>query len=417
MSDTIFIAQREASHVGSKYTGEISITSGKRHGHGQYIYKNPYFQFDGQWVEGQKHGQGKFSFGDGGYYEGDFQNGEITGNGTRQWADGSNYVGEFDHGDRQGKGIFNSPDGTTYEGDWVRNQYSGQGELTLPSGDHYDGTFFKHRFHGQGVLERPSQDTIYKGIFEEGKYEGEGELTNMRYQFSYLGQFRSGHMDGFGKGQDQRSGLTYEGEWSDDKPARTPAKFDVCAPGDGPSYLPAEVPEGETPPPPEIELVVPAGGELPQACVKVLDLRNELLSSETGRQLKFTAYIEKEVEVEEEIQVQKQYVRWGDCRVPPEPQSQGGTPEPPSTEPVVPEELQVEGEEPFLGEDIIYGRIEEAGEMAFGGSETWLVPAYVEPGKYTLIIEDVTDITMDYLWEKMAKITLPITVNPREDPE
>lgn len=421
MSDTITIVQREPNHVGSKYTGEVSITNGQRHGHGTYIYKNPYFTYEGQWVNGHKHGQGKFMFGDGGFYDGTFHEGEITGQGTRQWADGSSYVGEFDHGDRVGTGTFNSPDGTTYEGGWARNQYSGQGTLTLPSGDHYVGNFLKHRFHGQGQLERPSQDTVYKGAFEEGKYEGEGELTNMRYQFSYLGQFRAGHMDGFGKGQDQRSGLTYEGEWTDDKPGRTPAKFDICAPGDGPSYLPAEVPEGQEAAPPEIELVVPAGAELLQVVVKVLDQRNEQLQAETGRQLKFSAYIEKEVQIEEEgepkMTVEKRYIRWGDCRVPPEPNSQAPSPEPGGGEPVVPEELLVEGEEPFLGEEIMYGHIEEAGEMMLGGSETWLVPAYLEPGKYTLVVEDVTDITMDYLWEKMPKVLVPLIVNPREEKE
>jgi len=414
--ETIAIVQREVNHVGSKYTGEISINTGKRHGHGSYIYKNPYFQFEGQWADGEKHGQGKLMFGDGGFYEGSFLKGEIIGQGTRQWADGSNYVGEFDHGDRQGTGTFTSPDGTTYEGSWSRNQYSGEGELTLPSGDHYVGSFQKHLFNGQGTLECPSQDTIYKGSFEEGKYEGEGELTNMRFQFTYTGQFRSGHMDGFGKGVDQRSGLSHEGEWADDKPARNPARFDVCATGDGPSYLPQEVPEGDTPPAPEAELTVPAGGELPQVIIKVLDTRDEQLSAETGRQLKFTMYIEKEVIVEEETQTEKCYVLWGDCRVPPEPNSQAGTPEPgQSNEPVVPEELQQEGEEPFLGDDVVYGRIEEAGEMCFGGSETWLVPAYVEPGKYNLVIEDVTDITQDYLWEKMAKVAFTVTVTPREE--
>jgi hypothetical protein len=225
-------------------------------------------------------------------------------------------------------------------------------------------------------------------------------------------------MEGFGKGQDQRSGLTHEGEWSDDKPARAPARFDVTEPSDGPSYLPAEVPEGEAPPAPEAELVVPAGAELPQCCLKVLDSRDELLNTETGRQLKFTMYTEKEVQVEEEMTMEKRYVRWGDCIVPPEANSQRATPEPPGgPDPVVPEELMVEGEEPFLGEDIIYGRIDEAGEMVFGGSETWLVPAYLETGKYTMVVEDVTDITMDYLWEKLPKVQFSVTVNPREEKE
>ena len=44
-------------------------------------------------VVGVKHGKGKLSMRDGGYYDGDFVNGEITGKGERLWSNGNIYVG------------------------------------------------------------------------------------------------------------------------------------------------------------------------------------------------------------------------------------------------------------------------------------------------------------------------------------
>lgn len=408
MSDTISITQREINHVGSRYTGEVSIATGKRHGQGSYVYPNPYFTYDGQWVNGQKHGQGKLLFGDGGSYEGVFSNGEIIGQGIRKWADGSLYIGEFEMGDRHGQGVYTAADGTRYEGGWVHNQYSGEGELMLSNGDHYQGAFLRHRFHGEGTLTRPAQDTIYNGLFEDGRYEGEGELTDAKHQFIYKGQFRAGHMDGFGKGVDQRSGLTQEGEWSDDKPAQNPLRFDIAEPG-GVSYIKAADADETAAAPPE--LVAPAGTELPEIVLRVMDTRNEHLTSETGRCFKVTMYDEKEVTSEEgEVSIERRMVHFGDIRVPPEEKSNPSTPIPP--DPCLPEGMTEE--EAFFGEEVLHVKVEEAGELLIGGdAHTWLLPAYLEPGQYTLVIEDVTDITDGYLWERMDTVSLPVKVDPR----
>ena len=53
------------------------------------MYPNAFFQYEGNWVNGKKHGHGVFTMGDGSSYEGSFVDGEMTGDGVRRWADGS----------------------------------------------------------------------------------------------------------------------------------------------------------------------------------------------------------------------------------------------------------------------------------------------------------------------------------------
>jgi len=73
-----------------------------RHGRGTYTFENPFFQYQGDYFNGVKHGKGSLIMRDGGRYEGDFSEGEITGQGVRTWPDGSVYKGEFMQGERNG---------------------------------------------------------------------------------------------------------------------------------------------------------------------------------------------------------------------------------------------------------------------------------------------------------------------------
>lgn len=73
-------------------------------GQGSYRYSNPTFSYDGDWVNGCKHGRGRFMFSDGGFIEAEFVDGEITGTGRRVWADGKEYSGEFYMGEMNGTG-------------------------------------------------------------------------------------------------------------------------------------------------------------------------------------------------------------------------------------------------------------------------------------------------------------------------
>ena len=51
-----------------RYIGGIDPVTGLRNGHGTYKYSNPYFTYEGEWVDGLKHGNGWLKFADGGYF-------------------------------------------------------------------------------------------------------------------------------------------------------------------------------------------------------------------------------------------------------------------------------------------------------------------------------------------------------------
>ena len=142
-----------------KYTGDIH--NNVRHGVGTYEYANKFFRYEGEYVNGKKHGavharasstsqrqlpfrfclrtrarcagHGKFFLGDGSVYTGSFVNGEIEGHGQRTWPDGSMYTGEFKFGEMDGEGEFEGPAGK-FLGTWRQNQREGPGIFYYPNG-------------------------------------------------------------------------------------------------------------------------------------------------------------------------------------------------------------------------------------------------------------------------------------------
>jgi hypothetical protein len=89
-----------------KYVGEVSY--GKPNGRGvstSTFY--PRKKMEGEWKDGELHGQGKESVPNGGKYIGEYKNGSFHGQGTYTWSNGEKYVGEWSDGIR-----FN---GTSYD--------------------------------------------------------------------------------------------------------------------------------------------------------------------------------------------------------------------------------------------------------------------------------------------------------------
>ena len=124
-------------------TGEIyegSWLKGQAHGQGKWSYENDeeegyvwsedeekgYEIYEGEFANGQKHGEGAMDFFDGRVYNGNWVHGEITGEGVMFYDDYiendeeySQYQGEFENGQRHGHGIMYFLDGRTYEGNWA----------------------------------------------------------------------------------------------------------------------------------------------------------------------------------------------------------------------------------------------------------------------------------------------------------
>ena len=73
---------------------------------------------------------------DGGKYVGSWKNGEKNGQGTYTWSDGSKYVGEFKDDKRNGQGTYTSHNGKYIVGEykddlpWNGTQYEKDGNIT-----------------------------------------------------------------------------------------------------------------------------------------------------------------------------------------------------------------------------------------------------------------------------------------------
>ena len=76
---------------------------------------------------GKTHGKGKLFYKNGNIkYEGDWINDEIEGNGKYYWEDGEYYIGQFKNGLRNGKGIkYYSNGNIKYEGNWIDDKFVG----------------------------------------------------------------------------------------------------------------------------------------------------------------------------------------------------------------------------------------------------------------------------------------------------
>ena len=77
--------------------------------------------------------------------------------GSVRWADEGNfYIGNWVNGDREGQGIMHWPDGRTYVGNWVNNKRDGKGILTFFKNGakyaEYNGNWVNGKRHGDGVL-------------------------------------------------------------------------------------------------------------------------------------------------------------------------------------------------------------------------------------------------------------------------
>ena len=51
--------------------------------------------YDGEFVDGKRHGRGVYKYPDGSQYDGEFRDGERCGRGVEKYANGAQYDGEF----------------------------------------------------------------------------------------------------------------------------------------------------------------------------------------------------------------------------------------------------------------------------------------------------------------------------------
>jgi len=90
------------------------------------------WKYEGEWQDGNMHGQGRMQFADGWEYAGAFVMGTMHGQGTLVYPDTTVYQGQFKNGKMDGFGKLTYPDGWTFIGNWRNGQISGSGTLVNP---------------------------------------------------------------------------------------------------------------------------------------------------------------------------------------------------------------------------------------------------------------------------------------------
>ncbi len=106
-----------------------------RGGRGKLVYKESGKVYEGEInVDKKPHGQGRYTFTFGSYYDGQFCEGEQTGQGQLVYVDGYTYEGQFTKGVMNGFGKQKSPEGDVYEGEWRDGKRWGEGKITYKDG-------------------------------------------------------------------------------------------------------------------------------------------------------------------------------------------------------------------------------------------------------------------------------------------
>ena len=79
-------------------------------------------KYVGEWKDGERNGQGIFTFGKGKH-------------------EGDKFVGEYKDGVRNGQGTYTWTNGQKYVGEWKDEKENGQGTMSLSNGEKYVGEF------------------------------------------------------------------------------------------------------------------------------------------------------------------------------------------------------------------------------------------------------------------------------------
>jgi hypothetical protein len=148
---------------------KIGCISGNcQNGRGKYIFKNAVYE--GDFINGKIHGEGKMIYSNGDIYIGQFSNAQRSGYGSYIHANGKKYNGDWLNNKWEGFGDFYFLDGRHYEGSFADGEISGQGTMHFPNGDVYFGSFLKNQFHGAGFYHY-SNGMEKIGIWENGYFK------------------------------------------------------------------------------------------------------------------------------------------------------------------------------------------------------------------------------------------------------
>ena len=136
------------------YVYEGGYIEGKYHGQGKYTWASGNV-YEGGWKDHKRHGEGKFTYANGDVYEGGWKESKSHGQGKLTLADGDIFEGSWDGPQRPNQGKLTWPDGRVYDGDWKGTSRHGFGKQTWPDGRVYIGDWEDDKIHGYGKYQYP----------------------------------------------------------------------------------------------------------------------------------------------------------------------------------------------------------------------------------------------------------------------
>jgi hypothetical protein len=157
-----------------EYEGEY--LNGNYHGEGKALYTNG-DTYEGQWVEGRKQGTGSYFYC---YfnakYKGDWFNDEKNGFGVMKFTNGDEIQGFWHHGLVSGdNALMEFANGCSYTGAVVQGVRTGKGKMRYFEGVDYFGTFLNDSRDGRGLMIH--DNWIFEGDFRADSAEGQGILV------------------------------------------------------------------------------------------------------------------------------------------------------------------------------------------------------------------------------------------------
>eukprot|EP00928_Gymnodinium_smaydae_P029555 TRINITY_DN22222_c0_g1_i1.p1 TRINITY_DN22222_c0_g1~~TRINITY_DN22222_c0_g1_i1.p1 ORF type:complete len:239 (+),score=45.23 TRINITY_DN22222_c0_g1_i1:106-717(+) len=145
---------------------------------------------------------------------------ETRESGSITLPDGATYEGQLVNGKRHGYGRWESVDGETYEGEYVDDLQHGKGVLKWNDGRVYTGQFKDGKFWGEGEMSwsgRPGEEGyVYKGQYEDDRKHGFGTLSWPNGHV-YAGEWNMGKRHGTATFKMKKDAEERSGEWSDDR--------------------------------------------------------------------------------------------------------------------------------------------------------------------------------------------------------
>ena len=162
-------------HNGDFYIG--SFKENKFNEYGKFIYKNAKEVYQGQFLDGKKHGIGRYFYKNGDIYEGYWADDMRNGYGFLKYFNGDWYQGMFVKDIRHGIGIYFEQKGFEYYlGEWIEDNKEGVACIYNQNW-YYEGTV-KNGVK-VGYANFFYENNIYTGEFKNNIWDGYGQLISV----------------------------------------------------------------------------------------------------------------------------------------------------------------------------------------------------------------------------------------------